>query len=327
MTNRVFKYAFLRAVSALAAIGMLLVSAGLSRGESYDVREPETCLLNFSVLSDSHIEGNNLMRYKVFAAALQDVKRCKSGNDAVVFLGDNTMNGHHFENMLFHGTAALLLRGGTILPALGNHDIGNGQGDYETLQNRWYDYSAAFFGVEPGKPYYYRVIDGYYFIVMGMQGQEVYKMPVTDAQFAWLEDVLQLAAESGKPAFLFKHYPSDDAADENGKYTDRLIRMLASYSREHDLFSFVGHTHMPMGLDWSFHTDDGFPETYLPRLTELGGEKDNQPHKGTGVGLAVEVYEHTVVLRARDYYRGAWKTDTSADGQTVPCEKTYARQK
>ena len=96
--------------------------------------------------------------------------------------------------------------------------------------------------------------------------------------------------------------------------------MLAEYNKENDIFCFVGHTHMPMYLFWSFHTSDGFPETYLPRLTDLGGESDNDPFEDTGIGLEVEVYENEVVLRARDFYRGEWKYDTYSDAM---CEVTY----
>ncbi|MBQ7542190.1 MAG: metallophosphoesterase [Clostridia bacterium] len=317
-----FKYGFLRVISAIVAAVMLL-AAGAAAGEAYDVKEPDKCLLNFSILSDVHIEGNNFARYQVFSHALQDVRRNKSGNDAVVFLGDNTMNGQFVENMLFHGAVSELLPDETVLPALGNHDVGNGEGDYMKLQNRWYDFTAAFFGRKLDCPYYYEVIDGYYFIVLGMQAQKVHEMYISGTQYEWLEDVLEKAAESGKPAFVFKHFPSDDVTDADGKYTDRLIDMLAAYNREHDLFSFVGHTHMPLHLSWSFHTDDGFPETYLPRLTELGGENDNEPIDRTGVGLEVEVYENEVVLRGRDFYRGAWEIDDWEDEENVLCERTY----
>ena len=309
----------LRLISTLIALVMLL-AVGISNSEKYDVRDPENCRLHFSVLSDAHIEGNNFMRYKVYARSLQNLKKNQSGNAAIVFLGDNTMNGQHIENMLFHGTASLLLRGETVLPVMGNHDIGNGNGDYEKLQNRWFDYTEAFFGKKLEHPYYYEVIDGYYFIVLGPEAQEVYDLVMSDAQFAWLEDVLSKAAQSGKPAFVFSHFPTDDASDETGKSTDRLMDMLKAYNETNDLFCFVGHTHMPLYLFWSFHTSDGFPETYLPRLTSLGGEKDNEVNDNTGVGIEVELYDDEIMIRGRDFYRGEWKYD---DYDETMCEVTY----
>ena len=311
---------FLRAFALIVSVVMVL-AAGFATGESYDVRDPENCKLNFSILSDSHIEANNFARYKVYTHCLQDVRKNKSGNDAVIFLGDNTMNGQVLENTLFHGAAKMLLPGQTILPVVGNHDIGNGHGDYAKLQNRWYDYTRAFFGKDLTHPYYYEVIDGCYFIVLGMEEQLVYEMTVTDAQFAWLEDVLQKAAGSGKPVFVFSHYPADEAQDESGKETDRLVNLLAEYNKTHDLFYFCGHTHMPLYLFWSFHDSDGFPEIYLPRLTELSGDNDDEVFRNTGIGIEVEVYENEVLVRGRDFYRGQWRVDDEETGEL--CEKTY----
>ncbi len=311
---------FLRAFALIVSVVMVL-AAGFATGESYDVRDPEKCKLNFSILSDSHIEANNFARYKVYTHCLQDVRKNKSGNDAVIFLGDNTMNGQVLENTLFHGAAKMLLPGQTILPVVGNHDIGNGHGDYAKLQNRWYDYTRAFFGKDLAHPYYYEVIDGCYFIVLGMEEQLVYEMTVTEAQFAWLEDTLAKAADSGKPVFVFAHYPADDVQDENGKSTDRLVDLLAEYNKTHDLFYFCGHTHMPLYLFWSFHTSNGFPEIYLPRLTELGGADDHEVFGNTGVGIEVELYENEVLVRGRDFYRGQWRVDDEETGEL--CEMTY----
>ena len=314
------KSVFLRFIAALLAAVMLLGTASIRYAE-YDVYDPENCLLDFSVLSDSHIEGNNIPRYNVLAGSLRDVKKNASGNDAVVFLGDNTMNCQHIENLLFHGAVASVLRGEKILPVMGNHDIGNGEGDYAKLQQRWYDYTKAFFGLELEHPYYYEVIDGYYFIVLGMEDQLVYEMTMTDAQFAWLEGVLADAKSSGKPVFVFSHYPADDVTDEDGEYTDRLIDMLAEYNRENDLFYFCGHTHMPMYLFWSFHDSDGFPEIYLPRLTDLGGADDREIIANSGDGAVVEVYGDRVTVRCRNFYHGEWKVDDKETGEM--CEMSY----
>ena len=97
--------------------------------------------------------------------------------------------------------------------------------------------------------------------------------------------------------------------------------MLADYNRENDLFYFCGHTHMPLYLFWSFHTSDGFPEIYLPRLTELSGADDHEVFGNTGVGIEVEVYENEVLVRGRDFYRGAWRVDDEDTGEL--CEMTY----
>ena len=203
-----FKSLCLRLLGGLIAVVMLL-AVGVNKTEQYDVRDPENCRLNFSVLSDVHVEGNNVPRYKAFVQSMQNVKKNKSGNDAIVFLGDNTMNCQTIENLLFHGAVSLHLRGEKVLPVIGNHDLGNGNGDAEQLLGRWLDYTAAYFGKQLEHPYYYEVIDGCYFIVLGFEPAGENYTVMTDAQITWLEGVLELAAESGKPAFVFSHHPTD----------------------------------------------------------------------------------------------------------------------
>ena len=315
-----FKAPFLRMFSVMICLFMVL-ACGISSAPAYEVREPESCKLNFAILSDSHIEGNNFNRYKVFERSLQNLKKNKTGHDAVVFLGDNTMNCQNIENMLFHGTVDMLLKNETVLPVMGNHDIGNGNGNYDQLRNRWYDYTNAFFGKKLNTSYYYEVIDGCYFIVLGPESHLVHEMYMTEAQYTWLEGVLAKAAESGRPAFVFCHYPSDYMIDENDDETERLMDMLADYNETNDLFYFCGHTHRPLFLFWSFHNHDGYPETYLPRLTELAGSNDNEIYDGTGVGIEVEVYENEVLIRGRNFYTGEWVEDE--DGPDGYCEATY----
>lgn len=312
---------FIRISSVVVAAVMMLAAAFVPT-ESYDVREPEDCLLNFSILSDAHIETTNLTRYRVFNKCLQDVRKIQSGNDAVVFLGDNTMNGQVIENMMFHGSVRMILKKDQrVLSVVGNHDIGNDEGDPAKLRKRWCDFTNAFFGKDLDRPYYSEVIEGYTFIVLGPEGNEdTFDLSMSEEQFSWLDGVLKEAAETKKPVFVFAHYPPDDATDLNGEPTDRLIDLLAEYNKTNDLFYFYGHTHMPLYLFWSFPESDGFPEVNLPRLTELGSGDDNKIIENTGVGAVVEVYGDRVIVRGRDFYRGEWRIES--DGEA--CEKSYS---
>ncbi len=306
----------LRALATMLSLVMLL-TAGTGGGRDHDVKDPDACRLNFAVLSDSHIEGNNMTRYKVFARSLKDVRRNQSGLDAVVFLGDNTMNGNSTESMFFHGTVSLLLKNQKVVPVMGNHDIGNGQGDYEKLQNRWYAYTEAFFDKKLTVPYYYDVIDGFYFIVLGTEEQTSNSMTLTDDQLEWLRYTLEDAANSGKPAFVFSHHPERASYRADPDYAYSLTDILTAYAEDHDLFYFSGHTHRTLTRS-SFQTNYNFPETSLPCLTKLTGEKDNIIMDETGVGVEVEVYDSEVVIRGRNFYQGEW----SADGDE-PLEATY----
>ena len=308
---------FIKAFSLIVALSMMLV-CGVSHTEEYDVRDPESCVLNFSVLSDVHIEGNNFTRYKVFEHSLQNVKKNKSGNDAIAFLGDNTMNGQNVESMLFYGTASTMLKGENVIPVMGNHDIGNGNGDYRKLRSRFLDYASASFGKDIEREYYFRVIDGCYFIVLAMESHLVYDMYISDAQYEWLEDLLSKADGTGRPTFIFSHYPSTYTVDENENDTERLYDILSDFGQENDLFYFSGHTHVPISR-WSFRDRDNFTEIMLPRLTELGGTDDDEIISITGDAVEVEVYGTEVLVRARNFYTGEWKI---SGGE--PLEETYS---
>ncbi len=301
------KSLFLKFAAAIITL-VMLIPAGSGKTAEYDVREPGSCKLNFTVLSDSHIEGNNFARYQVFVRALQNVKKNKSGNDAIVFLGDNTMNGQNLENMLFHGTAALILKDQFVLSCMGNHDIGNGEGDYEELQSRWYTYTNAFFDKQLTTPYYCDVINGYYFIVLGTEAHTSNTMTLSNAQLAWLREVLEEAAVSGKPTFVFSHHPERASYREDPSYPDTLTGLLTAFAQTNDLFYFSGHTHRTLTSS-SIRCYYNFPEISLPCLTTLSGEKDNEITDRTGCGVEVEVYQNEVVIRGRNFYTGEWAAD------------------
>lgn len=301
---------FLRVISVFIATLALLFYVGVCDHAEWDVEDPDACLLHFDVLSDVHTEGNNAMRYKVFVRAMQDVRKDKSGSDAVLFLGDNTMNGSFGENVLFHGAVRTVLRRETVLTVLGNHDVGNGQGDGAQLLDRWLLFTNAFFGRQLDRPYYAQEINGYTFIVLGAQVASDYGVDLFDEQLEWLQGVLDGAADSGKPVFIFSHYPMT---------YDNFGDVLSNFGAEHDLFCFVGHTHMPLSRS-SFRSGNGYKQVYLPRLTELSGENDNELYSGTGDGVEVEVYDDEIVVRARDYFRGEWIS--AKDG--TPLEVRYA---
>ena len=310
------KSLFLRFISLIVAVSCLILFAGgVAPHEPYDVKDPENCVMNLTVFSDVHVEGNNYPRYKVFANCLRDAKQNKSGSDAFLFLGDNTMNGQHIENTMLHGTIARLLKGENVITIPGNHDVGNGEGDFYKLQDRWFDYTEAFFGRKLTTPYFYEVVNGFYIIVLANETPDINSMHMSETQYKWLEDTLALAAESGLPAFVLAHYHPRMAVpvDPDSQYS--LVRILADYNREHDVFFLCGHLHMSPCAN-SFHAWSGFPEAYLPCLTLQNENREN--FEETGFGEIVEVYPDRVVFRMRNFFTGEWATLNDA-----PMEATW----
>ncbi len=309
------KFFVLRAVSLIVSMAMMLLFApGGANTEPFDVKDPESCLMNLTVFSDVHVESNNYPRYKAFANCLRNAVMNQSGSDAFLFLGDSTMNGQNIENMIFHGTVDRFLKDQRVIPVAGNHDFGNGSGDFDRIQRRWYDYTEAFFDLKLTTPYYYQVVNGFYFIVLANEQQNIDTMHMSDDQYAWLEMMLEDAARSGLPTFVLAHYPPRMAEPINPDSPYDLCRMLAEYNREHDLFYLCGHLHRSPDAT-TFHAWSGFPETYLPCLTLQTPERTN--FEGTGFGELVEVYADRVVFRVRNFYTSEWAQLNGAPHEAV----------
>ena len=309
------RFFFLRTASLIVAVAMLLLFApGGVQTAPFDVKEPDACVANFTVFSDVHVESNNYPRYEVFADSMRSAMQNQSGSDAFLFLGDSTMNGQAIENMIFHGTLDRLLQGQRVIPVPGNHDFGNGQGDFNAIQQRWYRFTQAYFDLELTTPYYYQVVNGFYFIVLANEQQDIDAMHMSDDQYAWLERTLEEAARSGLPVFVLAHYTPRMAAPINPDSGYSLVRLLAEFNQAHDLFYLCGHLHHSPDAA-TFHAWSGFPETYLPALTLL--DESRNINEETGFGELMEIYADRVVFRVRNFYRGEWAQLNGAPMEAV----------
>lgn len=300
---------FLRKVTALFITIFMLIGVSSNGAPAHTVLNEDECKLCISVISDSHIEGNNLPRYNVFGRVLKDAKNNSFGNDVAVFLGDNTMNGQNIESLLFYGAVQKAKIADNNIVVCGNHDIGNGSGDYEKLKDRFLGFNNGVLGMDIEKPYYCKVINGYYFIVIAPECLTVYESPVSKAQMKFLDDALSAATAEGKPAFVCAHHPWDDVVafdPETGEYDYYDNTFYNTLKKYDNVFYLSGHTHMPCFEGWTFNEYDEIKEVNLPRCTELSGENDREVYDGTGYTVQLEVYENEVVGRVRNSYTGQW---------------------
>lgn len=290
---------FLRKFISILMTLVMAIGIGAYKAPEHTVLDEDECRLCVTVLSDVHIEGNNLPRYNSFGRILKGVNKNAFGNDAVVFLGDNTMNGQNIESLLFYG-AVRRARLDNVITVCGNHDVGNGNGDYNELLDRFLGYNNTMLKADIDKPYYYKVVDGYYFIVLAPEDLCVSEFPFSEEQLEFLDETLSEATAEGKPAFVCAHHPwyyvDDDIYDE----------MEETLTKYENVFFLAGHTHFPCCEGWTFSQDDGINGVNLPRCTELAGENDREIYEGTGWGVQLEIYDSEVVGRVRNYYTGEW---------------------
>ncbi len=261
--------------------------------EPYEAKDPENAELVFNVISDVHVETNNTASYSNFKQVLYGVKANKSAK-ATVLLGDNTMNGQGTESFLLFGGLSALVNSENTFLILGNHDIGNGEGDYDEFFARFTSYNNFFLKNKIDNPYYYRVVDGHYMIFLAPETLCVHSFYMSDEQIEWLKETLELAKASGNPIFVFSHHPLTYLENDN---SNLLVDILSGYD---NVFHLHGHTH------WSYYTYKNGNVTCanLPRVTET---EDYAP----GTGVVVEVYENEVILRERDFYSGEWLGETA----------------
>ncbi len=260
--------------------------------ESYEAKNPDTLRTSFTVLSDIHIEGNNSQTFTELSEILKEVKNSKD-NDTLVFLGDNTMNGQDIESIFFFGALRNAKPAKNLIIAPGNHDYANGTGNYDKMYDRFNRY-INFAGCKTETNNYYKIIDGYYFVVLSTESDSVNGIDISDEQLEWLTGVLDEASEENKPVFVFSHHPVNYV--EAGP-SDKLSSILDDY--ENVLF-FCGHTHAALS-ESSVREVNGVMSINLPKSTEHAVE-GYEP----GIGAVVEVYENQVLLRFRDFDDGKW---------------------
>ncbi len=252
----------------------------------YTAENPDELITSFAVVSDIHVETNNPAPYKTFKGILEGIK-AGSDIDAVVYTGDNTMNGQVAENFFFYSAVKAAMPAKKNFVIAGNHDYGNGNGNYNNFRNNFIYFNNFYFGSGINKPYYYKVLNGCYMIVLSSEDITVNDYVLSDEQLTWLEGVLEKAEAENAPIFVFNHHPIDLLQGEN-PYA--LADLLSAYD---NVLYFYGHTHNGLDAD-NFGVQSGVNTINVPRSTEMGD------------GIVVEVYEDEVLVKGRNFTGNEW---------------------
>ncbi|MDD6146708.1 MAG: metallophosphoesterase [Oscillospiraceae bacterium] len=282
----------------LALFLALIFSIGVpTPTQTHDVKDKDECLMSFSVLSDVHVEMNNNTTRKRFVSVLYDVKNAETENDALVFLGDNTMNGQVGENLVFNGLIDLVDPAKAVYTAMGNHDTGNGNGEDNYRRRAAYFWNCFndFNGTNVKAPYYYaQEFDNCVFAFMASEADASNFPTISKEQVQWLDGVLAKTDEAGVPAFVFNHHPLK-YIDENG------AALLETLMRHHNVFFINGHDHDSFLDIGNFDPDTHY--IVVPKCTDLPEEGMQDD---TGAGLQIEIYDGEVLVRARRFCTSEW---------------------
>ena len=282
-------------IKALFATFMILLTmmspAFGDSGETFEATNPDELIASFAVVSDIHVESNQPKAYGKLYQVLEGIKAGKD-IDAVIYTGDNVMNGQLIENLFFYTAVKSMKPSENNYVLAGNHDLGNSSGDYESLLDNYILNNKLFLGEDVGKGYFYRVINGCYIISLISEEPSTWGLVIGEEQFAWLEDVLKEAQAADAPIFVFNHFP----VNYSGGSSDRLAALLREYGA--DLFVH-GHYHDHPIYAGNFYNWGGVNSVNLTRPTEIN-------IFDAGEGIVIEVYEEEFIVRVRDFIKGEW---------------------
>lgn len=283
-------------IPTIITLLMMLSPAFGATGPAYTAENPEELVASFAVVSDIHVETNRPESYNHLKDLLEGIKGGED-IDAVVYTGDNVMNGQFLENVLFYSAVRAVKPAKKNYVIMGNHDIGNGTGDYLEHKNNFITNNRLYLGNNVGDGYYYRVENGCYLIFLSLEELTVGESVMSPEQLAWLKEVLDKAAAENAPTLVFNHHPITWFRGTEGSNlpADTLETLLAKYD---NLLYIHGHWHRYLEAG-NFYNSNGVDCINLPRSTEL---TEYEP----GDGIVVEVYEDEIVVRGRDFISGEW---------------------
>ncbi len=267
----------------------------------------------FTVLSDVHIEGNNKERFELFGEGLRDINSAEK-NDALIFLGDNTMNNQVIELSAFYGLLKKYNQIDNILMVTGNHDLCPSDynvGDYDDLNDRFLDYKNTFIKTQyDDKAYYSYNTNDYKFIILGSESDAGVQEDISEEQLTWLKNELEISQKSGKPIFIFNHYPLNHTWENVwteghiGEESEKLRTILTECDSK--IVYFSGHLHMGLyDNQVSYVNEDNITYISVPAFgaDNTVGDADIQDK---GMGLYVEVYENEILIRIRNFAEHKW---------------------
>lgn len=298
---------FLRCIAAVLAVFIYSSSGEIA---AYAPLDQDGLKFQFTVVSDGHMESNDSQKHKNYGELFCDLASAETVSRALVMLGDNTMNGQGIEEAMLYGLMNKYNQVENVLMAVGNHEVCRDDTDFAQLEARFIKYNNTFLDHKIDQLYHSAVIDGYHFIILATECNSGLQQYISDEQLQWLDQELKAASDSGKPVFVFNHWPMNDAFAEVwpeghvGEQNEQLDQLLTKYDNR--VFLFSGHLHMGIYENGYGIQEDG-KITYI-NVPSLGSPNDvgDADIQDTGMGLQVEVYDSQLVVRIRDFVTHRW---------------------
>ncbi|HJV44735.1 MAG TPA: metallophosphoesterase [Bacillota bacterium] len=310
-------------------IVILLIFIVMTTGHKVIAVEEKEPKYTFAVISDIHIQAEQLQNQKKFERALQDLSELPIKPQTLVINGDLTEGRQGDYDQL----EAILRRSphpANTFFTIGNHEfyqawVRDGEAwNPETFPNGETEQASIrrfLQWTHQPKVYYNQTIQAIPFLFLG---SEHYRQTNADIredaylsteQLEWLKQQLERGKNLAQPIFVFLHQPLPKTV--SGTYVcclnnravvqhEELKKLLNQYP---NVFFFSGHTHLQLKLPKTI-VQDGFTSINSSSVSQpwdddnQGGQKWIDPSESEG--MVVEVFEDHVDLKGRDFYRRQW---------------------
>lgn len=263
--------------------------------------------LIFPVISDVHILPDYRQAVKKLSETILQLNQLFPRQDAFVVVGDLTEEGSEEQYGHFMRTMEKnKLPNAHLLIGIGNHDYWNDL-PARNAQDRFLSKT----GME--SIYYTKVINGYYFIILGSE-DGCTEGTYTLKQIMWLDEQLKMAADScaDKPIFVFHHHPlTETVYGSSWGIVENRLEFYDVLKKYPQVISFTGHTHYTMDHPKIIHQKDftsvGTSTSGYLFLDE-GRIQGEIPEGANNLNQAwvIEAYEDKIVLHRRDIFRNEW---------------------
>lgn len=286
--------------------------------EGYGYNLPDTPLMSFVVVSDTHLRADDsALANQRFKDMLNDVKNDFSGVKGIFVNGDN-INAAGISGSDTQAAedqfAVLEEYMDDICPeiplymAVGNHDMWPNAAQ-DSVKDMFLNIATLPDGTHPESLNYDFWLGGYHFVFLGDDDRDGNYASFDRKTLQWIDETIGDGYDDDTPTFLFLHQALSNTVAGSltnyGQTSDGVVNVvelrniLRKYPRA---ILFSGHSHYSMNsVQNAYSGGSMFPTTFnTASLADVYIDEDQAQ------GYIIEVYEKAVLVRGRDFAADEW---------------------
>ncbi len=254
------------------------------------LKKADDVQLKAVLISDIHADADFTRdRCNTLRQIMLSIGKYQNDADTLVMSGDLTNSGDLREYINLNTFLHVYSHIGDRVPELGNHDSWHHSDDPDFQKaERYFKTFCAWNGIKTEKVYYTKQVNGFQFIVTGVEDCDFKNPYHSDAQLEWLRKELHDAIGQGKPVFVICHKPLKSLGDAAEKMEQ--ILSDAAEGAKAPIVYVSGHDH-EIGENTFASPCDDLVYLNLPSV---------QYTDDGGLGFIAEIREHELTLTGMD---------------------------